>query len=271
MKHFMVSRSRGFTLLDLLVVMVIGIVSLGFLASCRRHHGESSVRVQCASHLRQIGQGLLIYANENKGNYPRTTFVEGDVVKPEWGTSPSAAKPFSAEGPVANDVTAALFLLIRTQDITSEVFNCPSTDAEKDDYDGKTAAERSNFTDVAKNLSYSYANPYPNKQAAEKGYVLNSSLTAEFAVAADFNPGTSAGAENVTTVKVDSPASRMRNANSFNHEGDGQNVLFGDGHVEFSNMPFVGIEKDNIYTSKSGGIDESPVDASDSVLLPSRS
>jgi prepilin-type processing-associated H-X9-DG protein len=85
---------------------------------------------------------------------------------------------------------------------------------------------------------------------------------------ADRNPGLTGGKENVTTVKVDSPPATMKLANTLNHEQDGQNVLFGDGHVEYCNTPFVGIEKDNIYTSKTGGIAESPADKDDSVLLP---
>jgi prepilin-type processing-associated H-X9-DG protein len=250
-----------------MAVILMCAATFPFIGSCTRSRYPAN-RVKCASNLRQIGQALLLYANENKGNYPRTTYVEADVVKPVWGTNALVSMPFSAEGPMANDVTAALFLLIRTQDITSEVFVCPSSDAVKDTYDGNTQLNRSNFTDVAGNLSYSYANPYPNRKVAEEGYVLTSSLSGEFAVAADFNPGTATGEENVKTVKADDPVSKIRSANSLNHDGDGQNVLYGDGHVEFSNTPFVGIEKDNIYTAKTGGIDESPADATDSVLLP---
>ena len=36
--------------------------------------------------------------------------------------------------------------------------------------------------------------------------------------------------------------------NSRNHNGDGQNVLFADGHAEFRRTPTIGIDYDNIYT-----------------------
>jgi prepilin-type processing-associated H-X9-DG protein len=39
-----------------------------------------------------------------------------------------------------------------------------------------------------------------------------------------------------------------RTWNSGNHEGDGQNVGFGDGHAEFCRRPDVGQDNDNIYT-----------------------
>ena len=72
--------------------------------------------------------------NENKGAYPRTRFVTGEVVKPVWGTGAPATQPFAADGPEPNDVTAALFLLLRTQEITPEVFTCPSSQAERWDF-----------------------------------------------------------------------------------------------------------------------------------------
>lgn len=35
-----------------------------------RRHGPRASQVMCASNLRQIGQGLLLYANDNRGAYP---------------------------------------------------------------------------------------------------------------------------------------------------------------------------------------------------------
>lgn len=40
--------------------------------------------------------------------------------------------------------------------------------------------------------------------------------------------------------------------NSPVHKGDGQNVLFIDGHVDFEKRSFVGIENDDIYTRWDG-------------------
>ena len=60
----------------------------------------------------------------------------------------------------------------------------------------------------------------------------------------------------------------MKQGNSNNHDEDGQNVLFGDGYVEFVQSPFVGVNKDNIFTSKSGKVIDAPQDPDDTVLLP---
>jgi prepilin-type processing-associated H-X9-DG protein len=166
------------------------------------------------------------------------------------------------------------------------VFTCPSSNAEKDNYGGGTnaAINKTNFSDLAKNLSYSYQHPYPDANAIGAGFKLNNSVSAEFAVGSDVNPGTVGTDDNVLLPNNTSSAKDMKNANSNNHDGDGQNILFGDGHVEFLQNPFVGIQRDNIFTrandaaGKRGESDpdwtdtiKGSLDANDSVLLPSDS
>ena len=268
-------RRRGFTYVELLVVLLLIVVAIAFFLPFRtRHHGESAVRVKCASNLRQIGQAILLYSNDNNGAYPRvraTLVKDGAVPVPVWGTAPAATQPFKEDGPAENDVTAAVFLLLRTQDIMSEVFTCPNSDQEKDTYGGKPDAapiHRSNFTDLKRNLSYSYQNPYPTQAAIDAGFKLNNSIGAEFAVAADKNPGASGRGDNVFGPTSTSSAKDMKLANSNNHDKDGQNILYGDGHVAWESNPFVGVNRDNIYTTADGKIAASPVDANDSILLP---
>src|SRR3954470_8796424 len=131
---------KGFTWVELLVVLVVIVLAISFFLPTRRSTHESSARVGCASNLRQIGQAILLYSNDNRGAYPRTRVSAGPVRKPTWGTGAPATQPTDPNGPADNDVTAALFMLLRTQDITSEVFMCPSSNAEKDDYGGGTNA-----------------------------------------------------------------------------------------------------------------------------------
>jgi prepilin-type N-terminal cleavage/methylation domain-containing protein/prepilin-type processing-associated H-X9-DG protein len=272
-------RRRGFTLVELLVVILLAMVALAFLLPTLHHSRYSdrggSNRVKCASNLRQIGQAILLYSNENKGAYPRLAGGKGAVVTPTWGTGATASNPWASDGPAPTDVSAALFLLLRTQDITPEVFVCPSSNGEKDDFGGGTncALNRSNFSDVKKNLSYSYQNPYPNDGAVERGWKLdNNTIAPEYAVAADINPGTAGTDQNVLAITLTSSAKDMKQGNTPNHEGDGQNVLYGDGHVEWVQNAFVGHDRDHIYTAvdQSGrqSILASPYDAKDSILLP---
>ena len=265
-------RRRGLTYVEVLVIIGLIAIAVAFLLPSMQRTNCGGNRVKCASNLRQIGQAILLYSNDNKGAYPRALYASGPSVIPTWGTP----------APAPNDVSAAMFLLLRTQDITPEVFTCPSSNTEKWDFGGgsNTALNHFNWTDVKKNLSYSYQNVYPDDAAAawmnEQKFSYNNSISAEFAVAADINPGLKNGpTSNVFTVTTTSSAKDMKAANSPNHEGDGQNVLYGDGHVSFEQNPFVGVQRDNIYTAKSSTTAfsgttflASPFDGNDSVLLP---
>ncbi len=240
-------KNRGFTLVELLVVIGIIALLISILLPSLNRARETANRVKCASNLRQIGQAMLLYSNENRGQWPRTHHATGTAGY-TFGTGVTADDPFkdaSGTRPDNNDVTAALFLLIRTQDIGTEVFTCPSDNAEKDDLEREAPTQRSNFTKNS-NLSFSIANPYPATAATSLGYRWNANQNPEFAVMADMNPG-SASAANLTSSSSQKQI-KDNGGNSTNHDKDGQNVLFGDGHAEFLNTPFVGVSKDNIYT-----------------------
>ena len=263
----------------LLLVALLSAFALGLADRAR----EVDSRVQCGRNLRIIGMAILLYSNENKGGYPRTRF-KVDAEKPTAYTGWQAPDPFDpgkGNPPEFNDVTAAMFLLLRTQDINADVFVCPSSAVrqwdyapllEKDKAQKPTALDRSNFPSPAF-LSYSYVNPYPAKAAIALGYKANQTLGREFAIAADMNPGGKALGALLPT----SPAEKMKDGNSLNHAREGQNVLYGDGHVDFVSNPFAGTLRDNIYTisgsddgkiQSSAAITGSPRWPGDSVLLP---
>jgi prepilin-type N-terminal cleavage/methylation domain-containing protein/prepilin-type processing-associated H-X9-DG protein len=279
-------RSRGFTLLELLVVIALLVVVIAILLSYLNRARETADRVHCRKTLRAIGQALLLYANENKGSFPRTGYAPGAAVTFSDDTSDGGTPrdPFGREdapGKVAdNDVTAAIFLLVRTQDITSTVFLCPSAGGEPDTFGTAAGAHshcKTSFSNWRKNLGYSFHNPYPDEEAVKRGAKWDSGLSADFAVAADMNPGVGGGYD-VTLATETSSARDMRRGNSRNHRREGQNVLYGDGHVDWQVTPFVGSKRDNIYTvagivngepaTTSKTVVGSPSWAGDSVLLP---
>ena len=80
----MAPRRRGFTLVELLVV--IGIIAaliamlLPVLNDARRH-GE---RVQCASNLRQIAIAFISYCNDNHGWFPGSGVSPNTALPSDW-------------------------------------------------------------------------------------------------------------------------------------------------------------------------------------------
>jgi prepilin-type processing-associated H-X9-DG protein len=271
---------RGFSLTDLLAALVMLVVAIFFCMAARANLDTRQNRIKCMSNLRQIGQALLLYSNDNRGPYPRTKYDRSTADQPTVYTGVDSTDPFSGSGVQANDVSAAFYLLLRTEDVTSQVFICPATGNRAFDYGGglNTALNKSNFPS-GNVLSYSYADPYPNEAAAGNGFNLVQGMDPGFVVVGDMNPGSPA----LLQLTAASTAEQMRAGNSPNHSTQGQNLLYGDGHVEFNDNPFCGVNRDNIYTYGASGIDPktqaalptggvgiygSPVGPGDSVLLP---
>jgi prepilin-type processing-associated H-X9-DG protein len=292
---------------------VIGIIALliSILLPSLNRAREQANRIKCASNLRQIGQSIQIYANENKGAFPRTYFDTTGAPALSLNNSgrnadksfPTVAADLGTNCPAANNTPASFFLILKSGDITSEVFVCPSSQGERgyqgvdingtgsgtDPENGKanwpTGDDASSF---ATNLSYSYTCPFPTANARGLGFKLNYTLSSDFAVASDMNPGNSGGASpNLDKVDIDSTSNRQTivNANSNNHAGDGQNVLYADGHVDWNQTPYCGsprpvanTPRDNIYTgltanatdvaTSKGALNAPPWDQFDNVMMP---
>jgi prepilin-type processing-associated H-X9-DG protein len=125
---------------------------------------EQANRVKCASNLRLIGQGVMMYANENRGQFPDT-----------------------------------MERILTTQDLTNVVFCCPSS-SDSPAPGGNAQAQAANLSKGG-HLSYVYVG---------KGMNMDTNI----------NPRTMGD-----VVVAYEPMT--------NHNNDGSNFLFADGHVEF--------------------------------------
>jgi prepilin-type processing-associated H-X9-DG protein len=100
-------RGRGFAITGL-VLGLVGLALFAAIAPVAIARGrESANRVRCASNLRQIGQAMLMYANENRGAYPPTLgellltqdIVSACFVCPSTSHAPAPTPPLSTTRP----------------------------------------------------------------------------------------------------------------------------------------------------------------------------
>ena len=269
-------RRTGFTLIELLVVVAIIALLVAILLPSLNHARESARRVKCLANLRSISQAAMLYAEDNRGQYPRVIWDPNDVfsgvaLRTPSGSLPHAPDPFAVG--ITNDVSAALFLLLREDLANPAQFVCPSTEEIPDDFggSGKTAKRRSNFSNLKKNLSYSYANPYPDSASLADGFGSRTDKSmgdAGFVLLADANPGCCPTGDSIFT--NDRAGSPGPEGNSNNHKEHGQNVIFGSGDGRFERHAVVGIGGDDIFTSQHADlpVDLSPARRSDTILLP---
>lgn len=243
-------RIRGFSLVELLVVIGIAVILLSIFVPYVVTVRETENRARCAENLRTIAAALQSYARNNHGLLPRVIY---DPAHHPDGycafTGADSLDPFARSSQVKpNDVTASLWLLVRAGLAQPALFVCPSTSQAPGPGEPADWKRRSNFSGQ-QHLSYSYASPF----SSALGYILNDYLPSDFAVMADKNPGKSSGGSDVTAPAYSASPMEMARANSKNHGRGGQNVLYADGHVQFQTTPYCGVgkglERDNIYTA----------------------
>jgi prepilin-type N-terminal cleavage/methylation domain-containing protein/prepilin-type processing-associated H-X9-DG protein len=241
---------RAFSLVELLVVIGIIVILFSIFVPYIAKVREADHRAHCAENLRTIMAGLQSYARSNHGMFPRVIYDPAhDPDGYSAFTGAASPDPFARDTQVRpNDVTASLWLLVRTSLAQPGLFICPSASEYLEPTDPGEWKHRSNFSG-RQHLSYSYASPF----SSALGYTLNEYLPADFALMADKNPAITRFGSNVTAPPWDAPAFAMAQANSNNHDRAGQNVLYADGHVAFQTTPYCGVGqgglRDNIYTA----------------------
>jgi prepilin-type N-terminal cleavage/methylation domain-containing protein/prepilin-type processing-associated H-X9-DG protein len=278
-------KRGAFTLIELLVAIGIVALLMSILMPMVSSVRERALRLECANHLRQLGLAMSIYsASERDNGLPRTIYRPTQRLQLD-NAGYLVPDSFGKSGYVGdNNVPASLFLLLKYQNLPPVLFTCPATNATPGFLTSRPRLS-SNWELIPQNLSYSMATPFPTLAGQNAGFVWRSTMPSDFALIADINPGTRGGSNppnNVVAPPHDAGTYQMAAANSNNHNNRGQNVLYGDGHIEFQSTPYCGAIRpafgfpDQIYTAATsptgdGGTTDNtaqPVDKSDSVLLP---
>lgn len=245
---------KGISLMDVIIVLIVIIVAVFlFLPYLSMPRKRPPHRIVCATNLKGIGTAMMTYGLDYDDEYPVIGGKDAPWSKTlGWDYDNVSAKyfPGGAQKKSPRTITASWYLLVREADVDPASFICKeSSQTRFENTTGYDLTELWDFGyDPYKHVSYAMQNPFGKFPATGAG-------NPGAAIAADMSPWFKDG-------NIVSPASGSvppypdsntglradRLGNSLNHEGEGQNVLFGDGHVEFARTANVGVDGDNIYT-----------------------
>jgi prepilin-type N-terminal cleavage/methylation domain-containing protein/prepilin-type processing-associated H-X9-DG protein len=213
--------NKGFTLIELLVVIAIIGILAGILLPVLSRARESARKTQCASNVKQIGMGLIMYANEN-----------------------AEAFPVSTTAPVA---MTSLKLLHPDYVSDPRTFNCPSDTSVTATTNAGLSATTGDAFDKDE-CSYGYDRLHTQADDADVALAADrptNVATTTGPTAATNSPNHGGTVAAVTGTDV---------------AGRGQNVVYVDGHVEFVISPLAGwyaadgTTRDDIFNDNSGAL-----------------
>ncbi|MHC4562169.1 MAG: type II secretion system protein [Planctomycetota bacterium] len=195
-------RYKGFTLIELMVV--IGIISLlmTLLTPAIQYAQRLARRAACVANLRSIGQATAIYAQMSSGQMPRIDRDYTDPEEPITAACPTNQDLDSEDGSwesLGENAMQNVWLMVADDLIMPESFRCPGDR----NYESLRSSAGAAGDDVPKrfgwysadNFSYGMHWPYSGDGDRVNPVPLSDNLAPTMALFADQNPGGSVGKE----------------------------------------------------------------------------
>ncbi|HAU37773.1 MAG TPA: hypothetical protein DCX07_08665 [Phycisphaerales bacterium] len=241
---------KAFTLIELLVVIAIIALLVSILLPSLGRARELAKRAACAANLNALGKAGNMYAAQYNGMFPVAPAVifKGSGSYDKWAGMTDGTTWRKTVSVATNDtvsVTASQWLLVRGKFTDVRTFLCPSTENTPDDFtDGAgNVCELKDLYDFKsrKNVSFSFQMPYGVP-------LLNTTSLGQVAWAADKSPFFDDSAGTGSWVSGIIVAENSKSNSSKNHAQEGQNVVYVDSHVGWSQYANAGVDKDHIFT-----------------------
>lgn len=115
-----VSSTRGISLIEMLVVIAVGSILVALVGTSATSSLQKAKTTQCLAKMRAIGSGILLYAQDNNGELPRSLHSAAAAQVLPWNRAilPYLEQPVS---PTSTEWT----------DIFNKIYRCP-TDKSRD-------------------------------------------------------------------------------------------------------------------------------------------